>query len=230
MKILLSILTAMLFVTVTQAQIVQQKQQRSFELEEQQQPMQLRMVEEGVNPLKIDGDGPRIMLMNNEGNDSQLRLLNNENRPTLFTEEQKDNFQNRRVEMRMKMDQKREEFKQQKQQLKTESKERIVGLINGITNKFTNSIEKLDNIEDRLTILIENDDINEVLRAATELKEIATDSINVVIESLEEEISDENGTSKEVIRELIKVAQTDVQNAWTAYREVIKEIKTSTEE
>jgi len=124
---------------------------------------------------------------------------------------------------------KKETFKENRLQLQDTSTERVSGLLRGMTEKFTNALSRLDEVEARLNIFVVNNedfDINDSLSKAIELKYIAKDSVEEIIINLEEEVENEDGISKEIIRELISMAQTDIKNAWKAFRDLLLEIKT----
>jgi len=130
--------------------------------------------------------------------------------------------------LRSYVEKKRSDFKESRQKLDIESKERITGLIRGVSEKLNNAIERLDNIEERLNNLVaENNNINieESLSNASELKTLAQNSVDEILLKIEEELDNTNGTSKEILRELINIAQLDIKNSWNAFREVIMEVK-----
>jgi len=122
-----------------------------------------------------------------------------------------------------------EERLHERKQIREGARERINGLLRGITNKFTNALSKLDNIEERLSTIFNDEDteIIEMVDAASELKDVAKISVEEVTTAFAEELENEEGVSKERIKELVHKAQLDIKNAWHAFREVITEIKSS---
>ena len=153
--------------------------------------------------------------------------------PQDLSKEERIEFRNDRAghreDLRKHIQEKRELFKEERQQLVGESKERVNRLLRGMTGKFTNALSKLDEIEERLNNLVEendNIDIEESLNTAMILKSVAQDSVDEVMNNLVKEVDNEEGISKEILRELIEIAQSDIKNTWNAFREVITEIKT----
>lgn len=127
--------------------------------------------------------------------------------------------------LRERIERKKGEIRTERKKLENESKDRILGIVRGMSNKFNEAIDKIENIEIRIIEIKEKLSIDINIEEAIRLKELAKSSVEESIEIIKEEINNEEGISKEIITETLLETQTDIKNAWEAYREVFIEIK-----